>query len=258
MATVRQPAGGLYGDPALARFYDLPGRPRPDLAFCRALAKEAGSVLDLGCGTGALAADIAIHAGQSAVTGVDCATAMLDIARRRPGGERVTWIEADARSVRLGRVFDLVVLTGHGFQVFLTAEDRLAALRTVAAHLGPGGRFVFDTRNPSYPGRKERRRDETLRRIEHPDLGTIETWNTSSYDEATGVLTYANSYRVVATGALHSAEERIRYTGQAELAGLIAEAGLAVETWYGDWLGHPFDPESPEIIPLGRRHATTG
>ena len=47
----------LYHDPALADFYDLEnGWDRsPDFVFCKALAEGAGSILDLGCGTGALA-----------------------------------------------------------------------------------------------------------------------------------------------------------------------------------------------------------
>ena len=143
-------------------------RQRDDFAYCLGLAKDAASVLDLGCGTGELAAALA---GGRSVTGVDPAAAMLEIARGRPGGEPVTWVVADARSVRLDRRFDLVLLTGHAFQVFLTADDQRAALATIAAHLAPGGRFIFDSRNPDAPGRKERTREETLRRIDHPRLG---------------------------------------------------------------------------------------
>jgi len=39
---------------------------------------------------------------------------MLAVARLREGGSAVTWIEADARSVRLGGRFALVLLTGLG------------------------------------------------------------------------------------------------------------------------------------------------
>ena len=95
----------LYRDPHLAQFYDLANRGRADFDYCLALASDAASVLDLGCGTGELAAALA---KDRAVTGVDPAAAMLDIARRRQGGDRVTWVQADAQSVRLGRRFDLV------------------------------------------------------------------------------------------------------------------------------------------------------
>jgi len=238
----------LYDRAALAEFYDLGQPHRIDFEFCRALARDASSVLDLGCGTGALAIEIA---PTTPVTGVDPAQGMLDIARTRPGGDAVTWIAGDARSVRLGRTFDLIMLTGHTFQVFLTAGDRLAVLATIAAHLNPMGRFVFDTRNPDYPGAKERTKSQTLRQIMHPQHGVVDKWNESGFDPATGILTYTNSYRVRATGELRSATEQISYTGRAALAAVVAEAGLRVDQWFGDWSGAPFAPHASEIIPLG-------
>ncbi|HVK90709.1 MAG TPA: class I SAM-dependent methyltransferase, partial [Mycoplana sp.] len=107
----------LFDDADLADFYDLENGWGADLDFCAGLAAQANSVLDLGCGTGELA--IALGEGRR-VVGVDPATAMLDIARTKSGAERVRFIEADARTLRLGEHFDLIVMTGHAFQVFLT------------------------------------------------------------------------------------------------------------------------------------------
>jgi len=247
---MRQPSpNALYDDPELAQFYDARGAARPDFDYCRTLAGEAASVLDLGCGTGELAASLA--AGRS-VTGIDPAGAMLDIARERAGGDKVAWVEADARTVRLDKRFDLVILTGHSFQVFLTEDDQAAVLATITAHLAPGGRFIFDTRNPACPTRKTRSADGTRRRFHHPRLGAVEAWNVSSYDDETGVLSYENAYRVLDTGNVFSATAQIRYTSQPDLAAMIADAGLAVEDWLGDWTGTRFQSTSPEIIPLGR------
>lgn len=239
----------LYDDPELAQFYDARGAARPDFDYCRTLAQDAASVLDLGCGTGELAASLV--SGRT-VTGVDPAGAMLDIARARAGADKVAWVEADARTVRLDKCFDLVILTGHSFQVFLTEDDQAAVLTAIAAHLAPGGRFIFDTRNPACPARKTRSADETRRQLRHPRLGAVEAWNESTYDDETGVLSYENAYRVSDTGDVFSATAQIRYTPQPDLAGMITDAGLAVEDWLGDWTGTQFQPISPEIIPLGR------
>ena len=239
----------LYDDPELAQFYDSRGTARPDFDYCTRLARKAASVLDLGCGTGELAAGLTAN---RSITGVDPAGAMLAIARQRDGGDQVEWIEADARTVRLGERFDLVLLTGHSFQVFLTDEDQAAVLATIALHLKPNGRFIFDTRNPDCPARKTRSSDETSRRFRHPRLGNIEAWNESTFDGATGILTYQNAYRVLNTGEVFSANARIRYTPQPDLAAMIADAGLAVDDWLGDWTGARFHPTSPEIIPIGR------
>ena len=80
----------------------------------------------------------------AAVTAVDPACAMLDLARIKPGAERVHWVEGDARGLRLGERFGLIVMTGHAFQTLLSPLDRAACLLAIAAHLAPGGRFVFE------------------------------------------------------------------------------------------------------------------
>ena len=71
----------LYRDPALAQFYDLENGWAPDLDYCRHLAEDAASILDLGCGTGLFATRMA---DGRRVVGADPAAAMLEIARNRP------------------------------------------------------------------------------------------------------------------------------------------------------------------------------
>lgn len=63
---------------------------------------------DLGCGTGALAVDLA--AAGHVVTGVDPAGPILEIARARPGGAQVRWIHGTAAD--LPDDADLVVMEG--------------------------------------------------------------------------------------------------------------------------------------------------
>ena len=240
----------LYRDPELARFYDLENRWGPDLDYCLRLATDARSVLDLGCGTGQLAATLA---DGRRVVGVDPATAMLDIARSRPGGERATWVEADARSVRLGCRFDLVLLTGHAFQVFLRKGDQRAVLSTIAAHLEPGGRFVFDTRNPAAEAWRGWTPARSRRSFEHPGLGPVEAWNDAVHDAATGVVTYQTHYRIEESGRHFSAASKIRFTAREPLAAMLDDMSLQVDEWLGDWRGGAFEPTSRDIIPLGRR-----
>lgn len=239
----------LYHDPEMAQFYDLENRWAADFDYCSQLAEEAQSVLDLGCGTGQLAASLA---DRRTVVGVDPAAAMLNIARRRPGGERATWVEADARRLRLDRRFDLVLLTGHAYQVFLSDEDQQALLSTIAAHLAPGGRFIFDTRNPTAQAWRDWTPEQTRRSLEHPALGTVEAWSDVVHDAATGIVTYQTHYRIPASGRQVSAESQIRFITRERLSALLDHAGLKVEEWLGDWEGGAYEPTSREIIPVGR------
>lgn len=242
----------LYQDPDLADFYDVENEWSGDQAYCRLLAADCGAVLDLGCGSGRLAAELAAGDDRRVVFGVDPAGPMLDIARSRPGGGRVTWVQSDGRTVRLDRRFDLVVLTGHAFQVFLTAGDQLAALQTIAAHMAPGGRFIFDSRDPTVREWQEWTPEASRRRIDHPRLGPVDAWNDVAEDPDTGIVTYGTHYRILADGRVLSAQSQIAFPPRAQLERLIAEAGLVVDTWLGDWTGQPWRPGARDFIPLGR------
>jgi SAM-dependent methyltransferase len=250
------PEDRLYGDADLAQFYDLDNGWGADLDYCFCLAADATSVLDLGCGTGRLAASLAtapqVTGGR--VTGVDPAAAMIDIARRRPGGDQVNWIIADARQLRLTERFDLVLLTGHAFQVFLTDADRLATLQTIAAHLTPDGRFIFDTRNPVMEEWRGWIPALSLRELDHPTLGLVKAWNDVSHDAATGIVTYETHYQAVTGNRAYSATSQIAFPDRETVTRLMDEAGLQVECWLGDWAGNPYRSDMPEMIPIGRRH----
>ncbi len=239
----------LYADRHLAQFYDLDNGWGADLDYCLDLARDARSVLDLGCGTGSFLSRL--PAGRTAV-GVDPAAAMLEIARRRSGGDRVTWIEADARALHLDRRFELIVLTGHAFQVFLTDADQCAVLQTIARHLAPTGRFLFDSRNPLAEGWRRWTPQESKRTLQHARLGPVEAWNDVTHDANSGIVTYETHYRAASTGQSYAAASRIRFTPRERLAVLLDEAGLTVDSWLGDWSGRAYTAEAPEIIPLGR------
>lgn len=241
----------LYTDVALARFYDLDNGWTADRSFCLSLARGCGAVLDLGCGTGDLAIRIAAETGAE-VTGADPAGAMLDLARAKPGAGRVSWVAADARRLDLGRRFDLIVMTGHAYQVFLTEADRALCLDAIARHLAPGGRFVFDSRNPAAREWEGWRRDRTLREIVDPDFGPVTAWDHADWDPGARVVTYETVYRIRADGRDFRATSKIGFPSLDELGRLIAEAGLCVDRWLGDWSGAPPGPDSPEFIPLGR------
>ena len=241
----------LYNDPALVRFYDLDNGWFDDTRFCLAMARPGQRVLDLGCGTGLLA--VAMAEKGCDVTGADPAAAMLAIARCRPGGDTVRWVEADARTMRLGETFDLVVMTGHAFQVFLTDDDQLAVCRTIAAHLADGGTFIFDLREPAREEWREWTPDRTRHRLQHADLGEVESWNDVDHDPATGIVTYGTFYRALATGEQWEARSHIRFTPREVIAGHLETAGLVVDHWYGDWTGGVHRKGSAEIIPVGRK-----
>jgi SAM-dependent methyltransferase len=239
----------LYNDAALAAFYDWDNPWPAEFDWVLMQLEGARSVLDLGCGTGIFS--VALAARGTEVVGADPAAAMLSIAQARPGGDRVRWVNAGAQGLDLGRQFDAVVLTGHAFQTLLTPADRAACLATIARHLAPAGRFLFDSRNPE-AREWESWTPEATRAVEaHPEFGTVERWNDATWDAATGIVTYETHYRL-ADGKHFGATSQIAFPGFAVLAAEIAAAGLSVDRWYGDAAGGPVRAACADFIPLGR------
>src|SRR4029453_5204028 len=133
----------------------------------------ARSVLDIGCGTGTFACLLARRG--LTVTAVDPAEASLEIARAKPGADRVRWLHGDATDLPPLRV-DLGTMTANVAQVFLTDAEWAATLRAAHAALRPGGHLVFETRDPAAKAWLEWTRERTYQRTVIAGVGAVQTW----------------------------------------------------------------------------------
>jgi SAM-dependent methyltransferase len=122
----------------VAFYARLPATGEPDLID--ALLPRGAAILDLGCGPGRIAGPLAALGHR--VTGIDDGAGM--IAALPPGVEGVV---ADARTVRLGRRFDAVLLASH---LVNDPEGGEAFAATAAAHLAPGGLVIGETYPPGW------------------------------------------------------------------------------------------------------------
>ena len=242
-----------YNQAELAVLYDDENGWDASADFYRDLARNLGvrTLLDLGCGTGVVTRGIAASIGCVAV-GVDPARPMLEVARRNTSSASVEWIEGDARSIRLGRSFDLVIMTGNAFQGLVTVEDQAALLATIAAHLAPGGRFAFDSRNPEAREWLEWTPDLSRRVVNTKVYGAVEIWDEAAMDAEGVVLDVVEHYRILESGKRLRSDFRLRFTAQADVARAIVAANLAAESWFGDWNRTHFGKDAREIIVIGR------
>ena len=105
------------------------------------LAPAVGeTILDLGCGTGRLTAQLAAGAADGLVVGLDYSSAMLSqarawLARQAPG---VGLVRADAAALPFAETFDAVFSAATLHWV----PDHAAAFRSIFRALRPGGRLV--------------------------------------------------------------------------------------------------------------------
>lgn len=138
-----------------AAYYDLLYRDKDyagEVDYLLALIDEAAaqprSILELGCGTGGHALELAKRG--CSVHGIDLSRSMVELARRR-GAERspdeATLLEfevGDVRSYRVDRTFDAAVSMFHVMSYQTSNDDQSAAFATARYHLRLGGLFVFD------------------------------------------------------------------------------------------------------------------
>jgi SAM-dependent methyltransferase len=107
-----------------------------DLPLWRELAGD-GPVLDVGCGTGRVALDLAARG--VAVVGLDVDAKLLAALRDRAAGLPAETVRADARDFALGRRFPVILAPMQTVQLLGGHEERAAFLRCARAHLEPGG-----------------------------------------------------------------------------------------------------------------------
>jgi SAM-dependent methyltransferase len=147
-----------------------------DLPLWRELADAArGPVLDLGAGTGRVAADLAAHGHE--VTALDADIELLGSLQIR--APTVRTVHADARAFDVGERFALVIAPMQLVQILGGAEGRAAMLERVHAHLSTGGTFAAALAEPreALPGEEA---DPPL-----PDMLEYDGWVFSS--QAVGV-----------------------------------------------------------------------
>ena len=220
-------ADALFSEPRLAELYDPLDPDRSDLDVYAAMAAEFGAetVVDIGCGTGTLACLLARRG--LAVTGADPAAASLEVARRKPGADPVRWLHTDATAVPpLGA--DLVTMTGNVAQVFVTDQEWATVLLTVWEALRPGGRLVFESRDPAGMAWLAWNRDQTYRRVVVPGIGPIQTW-TDLTAAGDGLVSFRSTVVFASDGAVLTSDSTLRFRDRAELAGSLASAGLVVD-----------------------------
>lgn len=244
--------------------YDLliPSSFGGDVEWYRRLARESdGPVLELGAGTGRVTIPIAQDG--AAIWALDANGGMLDVLRGKvahlpdPVRSRVRVVEGDMRSFALDREFALVIIPFRAFLHNLTADDQLACLRAVHAHLAAGGRLALNFFHPSlefmarhagalegvwrwvgthtrddgrYVVRSEATMYDTVRRRVHSH---------HRYEEygADGLLTRTFLQRL-----------ELAYVYPDDIRHLLDRAGFADITIAGGFDGRPFQHDMDELV----------
>ena len=191
-----------------------------DVAFYLAEARRAaGSIVELGVGTGRIA--IPIAADGLHVIGVDSSRGMLDICARRAA---LAGVELD---LRLGDLMEppvpervpLVIVPFRSYLHLHTDAERRRALGATHALLIPGGRLVFDVFAPARDDI-----EETHGRWLEREPGI---WERGEWD------TEARTLTLTVRGDSGEATMTLTWIDAEEWRTLLVDEGFEIEACYG-------------------------
>jgi SAM-dependent methyltransferase len=207
----------------------------------------ADSVLDVGCGTGAMLACAREHSHRGRLTGRDPVRAALDRARRRAD---VEWTEGAAADARWKGDFGLATMTGHAFQCLVTDHELGASLTAIHAALREGGRFVFETRHPQAHAWQDWN-PANASDITDPAGRALRVWHEVEA-VADDVVTFTETTAQPDGAVLRVDRASLRFPGLQTLSAFLVGAGFEIEAQYGDWHRGPITTASREIITIAR------
>ncbi len=252
---------------AYAAYYDLLYRDKDyagEVDYLHALirkhAPEANDLLELGCGTGAHAANFA-RLGYT-VHGIDASDEMLARARAMATSlpaslaARLHFETGDVRNWRGNRQYDVVLSLFHVFSYQVADEDIRAAIATAATHLRPGGLMVVDFwYGPAVVAIQPEAR---VKELEDDRIRLTRRAEPESFPEQKRVdVKYDVTIQDLRHGALTRFTEthRMRYFFEPELVQLLRECGMApllLREWMAD---KPASTQSWSAILLAKRVA---
>lgn len=214
-------------------------------------ADRTKRILDIGCGTGRHAIELAKRGYR--VTGFDLSEGQLRLAREKAAaaGVAVEFERRDATQPHFHQEFDAAIMFCEGaFPLMETDEKNHAILRHAAAALRPGGKLLMTTLNALFP-------------LFHSvkdflDAGGSSTTNANlTFD----LLTFRERSQLTFTddsGQSHTVQTNERYYTPPELRWLLQTAGFGQVDIFGCHLGqfsreHPLTPDDFEMLVVAQK-----
>jgi SAM-dependent methyltransferase len=221
---------------------------RSTVDFLAGLATN-GRALELAIGTGRIALPLAERGVR--VHGIDLSQAMVKRLRAKPGGKRIPVVIGDMTTASIGEPgsFSLVYLLYNTIENVTTQAGQVAAFRSAARHLAPGGSFVIDCNVPDL-----RRLPEGATAVVF-DIGERH-WGIDEYDVANQGL-ISHHFNVV-DGRVEYGAWPFRYVWPAELDLMAELAGLRLRERWSGWQREPFTSDSRKHVSVWEKPGPSG
>jgi SAM-dependent methyltransferase len=198
------------------------------------------TVLDLGCGNGRHARQLAAHGCR--VLGVDLSSSAIEAAKQHE--THSLWFRRQDMRLPLGvGGFDTVFNLFTSFGYFEDAADDLAVVENISRALKPNGWLVLDYLNV-HVAERDLRLSEVL---EHDGMMfQINRWADETH--------LFKRIEIFAGGTSQVFVERVAKLALADFQFLFELCGFRIEATYGDYRLAPFEPRSsPRLVMIARK-----
>jgi SAM-dependent methyltransferase len=206
---------------------------------------KGGSVLDLACGPGRHAIELAKRGYK--VTGVDLSQFLLSKAmeRARAAEVEVEWVEQDMRTFERPNSFDLAINMFTAFGYFEDKSEDLQVLNQLHNSLVPGGVLVIDVISKEWLARHFEATSSSK-----TEEGSLLINRREILDDWTRIR---SEWILLKDAEVKSYESKITiYSGQ-ELRDRLESVGFKSVELYGDLEGNEYGTEVKRLIAVARK-----
>ena len=161
----------------------------------------------------------------------------------------MTWIEGTS-ALLPDRAFDVAVLTSHVAQFLVDDADWARTLGDLSRALVPGGRLVFDARDPADRRWERWNPVDSRRRIRLPDGSEVRAW-TEITGVRDGAVSFTHHYHF-ADGAELLSSATLRFRTEAQLRDSLTTAGFTVDRIHGGWNREPVGHGDGEFLVIAQ------
>lgn len=224
-----------YDDPRLALIYDLDNPAGPDHDYFRHVADVSGAreIIDLGCGTGMLTVTL-VGQGRR-VVGIDPSPTMLALAQARPGGDTVEWRLGASELIEPVSA-DLVIMSGN-VAMHIIGDAWHQTLGDIARGLHPGGRLVFESRNPLTEAWRTWNGATPPR---NTPAGRLRESTMTEPPDSAGIVTMHCVNEFLDNGDTITVVQQLQFRSLTQITADLGAAGMTTRKVLGDWSGASF------------------